>query len=118
MLLCALLGVGLVQHAFGFYNPSEGKWLNRDPIEEHGGVNLYAFVNNGPISNLDPLGLAQYDFIRNCNPTERNDCAIKCRPNGIKSCTVKETYESSPGSPPKLISTLIICWCDCFRGMK
>jgi hypothetical protein len=32
-------------------------WLNRDPIAEAGGVNLYAFVLNRPTGHVDPLGL-------------------------------------------------------------
>ncbi len=32
------------------------KWPNRDPIEEGGGYNLYGFVGNNPISELDPNG--------------------------------------------------------------
>jgi hypothetical protein len=32
------------------------KWPNRDPIGIQGGVNLYTFVNNNPISALDPIG--------------------------------------------------------------
>ena len=34
------------------------RWLNRDPIEEEGGINLYAFVRNNPINSIDPNGLA------------------------------------------------------------
>jgi uncharacterized protein RhaS with RHS repeats len=34
-----------------------GNWLNRDPIEEEGGLNLYAYVDNNPINEVDPLGL-------------------------------------------------------------
>jgi hypothetical protein len=32
-------------------------WLNRDPIFEAGGINLYGFVENAPIGSIDPFGL-------------------------------------------------------------
>jgi len=47
-------------NAFAYYSPSQGRWISRDPIGEHGGVNLYAFVGNDPVNNWDYLGL---DFI-------------------------------------------------------
>lgn len=34
-----------------------GRWPSRDPIEESGGTNLYAFVGNDPICEWDKLGL-------------------------------------------------------------
>lgn len=40
-----------------YYNPSAGRWLNRDPIEEKGGTHLQGFVVNSPVSNIDKLGL-------------------------------------------------------------
>ena len=33
-----------------------GRWLNRDTIEEEGGLNLYGFCVNNPISLFDSLG--------------------------------------------------------------
>ena len=49
---CCLTGA-----AFAYYSPQCGRWTTRDPIEEKGGVNLYAFCENDPISNYDKLGL-------------------------------------------------------------
>jgi len=39
------------------YNSNLGRWINRDPIEEIGGVNLYCYVGNDPIEFSDILGL-------------------------------------------------------------
>ena len=36
---------------------SSGTWLSRDPIEEEGGMNLYGFAENCPVSNTDVIGL-------------------------------------------------------------
>ena len=33
------------------------KWLNRDPIEERGGINLFECVYNSPVSLVDTFGL-------------------------------------------------------------
>ena len=40
-----------------FYSPDTGRWLNRDPIAEKGGLNLYGFVGNGPVNGADHLGM-------------------------------------------------------------
>ena len=47
---------GLYQVRYRYYHPLLGTWINRDPIGENGGLNLYGFVNNRPISNIDPDG--------------------------------------------------------------
>jgi RHS repeat-associated protein len=41
-----------------FYDPNLQRWLNQDPIGEPGGINLYGFLGNDPIDNLDPDGLS------------------------------------------------------------
>ena len=40
-----------------YYHAGLGRWLNRDPIGELGGVNLYAYVHNDPVNRGDYLGL-------------------------------------------------------------
>jgi len=39
-------------------HPRAARWLNRDPIEEKGGFNLFKFARNSPIDAADPLGLS------------------------------------------------------------
>ena len=56
-LIVLLVGLGLSQTAQAFYNPTTGRWLNRDPIEEAGGLNQYGFVENNPANQVDVLGL-------------------------------------------------------------
>ncbi|HEY5915488.1 MAG TPA: RHS repeat-associated core domain-containing protein [Verrucomicrobiae bacterium] len=48
----------LVYYGYRYYNASTGRWLSRDPIEEHGGFNLYAFPGNDAIDRWDIAGLA------------------------------------------------------------
>ena len=43
-----------------YYNPTEGRWLSRDPIEENGGVNLYATLRNDLTNKSDPVGLVDF----------------------------------------------------------
>ena len=48
---------GLYDFGYRFYSPAMGRWLNRDPISEEGGVNLYAMVDNNPVNSVDEYGL-------------------------------------------------------------
>ena len=48
----------LISYLRRFYIPVLGRWLNRDPIEENGGENLYAFCRNAPSRLYDVLGMA------------------------------------------------------------
>jgi len=38
------------------YKPDLGRWISRDPMEEEGGINLYAYVMNNPVGYIDPQG--------------------------------------------------------------
>lgn len=49
---------GLQLALYRAYDAGTGTWPNRDPLEEEGGgLNLYDYVANNPISKIDPLGL-------------------------------------------------------------
>jgi hypothetical protein len=48
----------MLYYGLRYYNPTTGRWPSRDPIWEDGGVNLYGFVANTPVNEVDLLGLA------------------------------------------------------------
>ena len=48
---------GYYSYGFRFYNAGMGRWINRDPIKERGGRNLYEFVGANPTNKADRHGL-------------------------------------------------------------
>jgi RHS repeat-associated protein len=48
---------GMIYYGYRYYNPQTGSWLSRDPLEEEGGINLYAFSENNSVDGIDYLGL-------------------------------------------------------------
>ena len=48
--------LGLIYYNYRHYNPTDGRWINRDPIAEQGGINLYGFIRNTPLAFMDWLG--------------------------------------------------------------
>ncbi|MCI5193369.1 MAG: RHS repeat-associated core domain-containing protein, partial [Candidatus Electrothrix sp. AU1_5] len=74
---------GLAYYGYRFYAPGVGRWINRDPIGEAGGINLYGFVGNDPIDNIDYLGLKLlHEKIKDSQASydKLNDWAIKNDP--------------------------------------
>jgi hypothetical protein len=54
--------IGMICYQERVYSPVLGRWLNRDPIEEEGGENLYAFCCNNAILNYDKEGCAYFAY--------------------------------------------------------
>ena len=50
--------LGLYYYRARYYDPKGGRFISKDPIGFAGrDVNLYRYVQNNPISNIDPYGL-------------------------------------------------------------
>jgi RHS repeat-associated protein len=47
---------GWYNYGYRIYVSLLGRWINRDPIRERGGVNLYGFVGNFTINRVDYVG--------------------------------------------------------------
>jgi RHS repeat-associated protein len=50
----------LLYYGYRYYKPSTGTWPNKDPLEEKGGMDLYGFCENNPITLIDRDGRLYY----------------------------------------------------------
>ncbi len=63
--------LGLVYYNYRYYNPLDGRWTRRDPMDEsESSITLYLFVSNNVIIGYDELGEL---FSQNQDP-----CCSKC----------------------------------------
>ena len=67
---------GLYYYGYRYYDPKTGRWPSRDPIEEEGGINMYAFVGNDGICGIDHLGAKE------CAPPNFKD------PKEVEKCNL------------------------------
>ena len=78
----------LYYYGYRFYNPELGRWINRDPIEEDGGLNLYGFVGNDVLGKLDVLGNIRIPYpelvIQICTRNDESyaESEVECCNNG------------------------------------
>lgn len=47
---------GFYYYGYRYYDPVTGRWPSRDPIQEKGGINLYGFVGNDGVNQVDVHG--------------------------------------------------------------
>ncbi|HEY1525710.1 MAG TPA: RHS repeat-associated core domain-containing protein [Candidatus Angelobacter sp.] len=47
---------GLLYYRARYYDPQSGRFLNEDPIRFDAGINFYTYVDNNPITWIDPKG--------------------------------------------------------------
>jgi RHS repeat-associated protein len=85
---------GLYDFGGRFYEPNFQRWINRDPIQEAGGVNLYTFVDNSPLNAIDLFGLdAVFTFVNGSTQTASSvaqfqAAANSASPGSISSLTI------------------------------
>jgi hypothetical protein len=61
--------VGIYYYRARTYDPSSGRFLQRDPLGYVDGFNLYEYANSNPINMSDPYGLkAEEDCDESCGP--------------------------------------------------
>jgi|GEM_PF-4681991 len=88
----------LVYYGYRFYNASTGRWVNRDPLEEYAGFNIYCFVIDCPLSFIDLFGLGHWNV--NKKDIDVNQPGIKegANPQGFEVIYVPDPGECSDGT--------------------
>ena len=71
---------GLYYYGYRYYSPPLMRWLNRDPIEEQGGANLYAMCRNQPTIAFDTDG--QYEWTEESATAALRDAVREFRQYG------------------------------------
>jgi RHS repeat-associated protein len=66
---------GLHYNYHRYYDPKIGRYITADPIGIDGGINLYAYVQNNPVNQIDPYGLKGGVLIPIRNAIKKNATA-------------------------------------------
>jgi RHS repeat-associated protein len=79
---------GILYYGYRYLNPSTGRWLSRDPLEEKGGKNLYEFALNNPSGHWDPDGrvVSRARGDKECEDACNEVAAQLWRENGGGAC--------------------------------
>ena len=60
----------LYYYGYRYHSPTLGRWVSRDPIEEAGGLNIYAMSHNNTVNRIDLYGL---DVVKCCPDETKKD---------------------------------------------
>lgn len=60
-ILLTVATLGLAPSAAAHYNPTKGRWIERDPIGYRDGTSLYQFASGQPASKLDSDGRSTHE---------------------------------------------------------
>ena len=100
---------GLVRFGARDYDPSIGRWLNKDPIRFEGGLNFYSYVGNDPVNFVDPYGLDVQVIWQGPHPVVRVDDPDGGKPHYIEMGPVSKAsnWEVLTGEVPGQVTNTL-----------
>ncbi len=91
---------------YRYYTWEPGRWLNRDPLGELGGLSDYCYVNNRVANSFDPAGLLEFEPTTQCK-YQCGQCYNRCREQGGTATNCEPRWERchwscrTSGIPPR-----------------
>lgn len=99
---------GLYYYGYRFYDPVTGRWPSRDPIEEQGGFNLYAFVENDTVDQWDLLGMI--DPVPNWILVPQVPGILQNMGHGTAASAMLKWFSRSPSDDSPVDGLLTMSW--------
>jgi RHS repeat-associated protein len=93
----------LYYYGYRFYAPEHGRWINRDPLGETGGIGLYSILKNDALDDIDNLGLTPLHnwmaaVLNSCFKTAleaHTACSLRAKAQARKEVTdVEDAYKA------------------------
>ncbi len=81
---------GLYYFRNRYFEPSTGKFVSRDPLEDVDDINLYHYVHNRPAVFIDPYGTTPEETIKAAYNELASLCTKTCIPRCEKKCDEKK----------------------------
>jgi len=123
---------GLELALYRAYDPELGRWMSEDPIEERGGINLYGFVGNEPVTQVDLDGLQPGN--RHCpgngsaNPSasrykccSKSLCKMQCAAAAAaagRACSKIPHFAASTACAMIAAAAFVLCNTNCDKCQK
>jgi len=90
---------GLYYYGYRFYSPTLGRWVNRDPRGEEGGLGIYLHTANDPVNEIDPLGESLFAIDGTWRDDEgKTDNVSNVCDFYMRSTEEPKKYSGGPGS--------------------
>lgn len=83
---------GLVYYRARYYDPSIGRFTQRDPVGLQGGINQYAYVEGNPVNQTDPEGLVSVGSVQVADNTYFNNYGTDAGGTSVGSKLLQGTH--------------------------
>ena len=101
--------LGLIYYNYRHYNPTDGRWINRDPIAEQGGINRCVFVGNDSLEYIDVYCFKYTRYIQNITIKNNHPDPSKMIPEYIN-------YDKDKKDINRVATIRKSLTCDCMKN--